>query len=206
MGNTLKELATPSVSCGRVISDVFRPKIRLIFSKIFGIIKKIKKEKRLSKMNLLQLFIILNIVNVIIQTAKSICTVKAGKWVASVVNAIAYGFYTVVIIYMNCDLTLWAKVAVVAATNLVGVFIVKLIEEKMRKDKLWKIDVSVKGNHAIPIKSYLESLEIPFCYNIYGKHTMFTIFCENQKQSQEVAKIVKEYQGKYFVSENRSYL
>lgn len=157
-------------------------------------------------MNLLELFIILNIINVIIQTAKSICTVKAGKWVASIVNAIAYGFYTVVIIYMNCDLTLWAKVAVVAATNLIGVFIVKLIEEKMRKDKLWKIDVSVKDTHAHSIKQYLKDLKIPFCYNVYGNHTMFTIFCENQKQTHEVAKIVKDYQGKYFVSENRSYL
>ena len=50
-------------------------------------------------MNLLILFIVLNIANVILQTAKSICTVKCGKLVAAIANAIAYGLYTVVIVY-----------------------------------------------------------------------------------------------------------
>ena len=49
-------------------------------------------------MNLLLLFIILNIINVVVQTAKSIITIKSGKIVASIVNAVAYGFYTVVLI------------------------------------------------------------------------------------------------------------
>ena len=49
-------------------------------------------------MNLLTLFIILNIVNVIIQTVKSIATIKCGKYMAAFVNAVAYGLYTVVVI------------------------------------------------------------------------------------------------------------
>ena len=49
-------------------------------------------------MNLLATFIILNVVNVLIQTVKSICTVKCGKVVASIVNALAYGLYTYVVI------------------------------------------------------------------------------------------------------------
>ena len=40
---------------------------------------------------LLITFIILNIVNVIIQTVKSIATIKCGKGCAAAVNAIAYG-------------------------------------------------------------------------------------------------------------------
>ena len=76
-------------------------------------------------MSLLAEFVLLNIVNVIIQTIKSLCTVKAGKTVAALVNAVAYGFYTIVVVYMVCDLDLWVKVAVVGGANLVGVFIVK---------------------------------------------------------------------------------
>ena len=57
-------------------------------------------------------FVILNIVNVIIQTVKSLATVKCGKTVASIVNAIAYGLYTVVVVYTVCDLPLWLKVVV----------------------------------------------------------------------------------------------
>ena len=56
---------------------------------------------------LLIIFIALNIVNVIIQTVKSLATVKCGKTVAAVVNAVAYGLYTVVVVYTVCDLPLW---------------------------------------------------------------------------------------------------
>ena len=41
--------------------------------------------------NLLWLFVGLNVVNVIIQTVKSLATVKCGKTVAAMVNALAYG-------------------------------------------------------------------------------------------------------------------
>ena len=92
---------------------------------------------------LLLTFIILNIVNVILQTVKSLCTVKCGKVVASVVNAVAYGLYTVVIIYTVCDLPLVTKALVVALCNLIGVFVVKLIEEKSRKDKLWLVKITI---------------------------------------------------------------
>ena len=75
--------------------------------------------------NLLIIFIILNILNVIIQTVKSLCTINGGKIVAAVANAIAYGFYTIVIIYMVCDLPLATKVVIVAICNFIGVFFVK---------------------------------------------------------------------------------
>ena len=65
-------------------------------------------------------FVGLNIINVIIQTVKSICTVKCGKGVAALVNALAYGLYTIVTIYMLCDLDLWVKAGVVALCNLIA--------------------------------------------------------------------------------------
>ena len=60
-------------------------------------------------MKLLIIFIVLNIVNVIVQTFKSLATVKCGKTVASVVNAVAFGIYTVVLVYMNSalDISTW---------------------------------------------------------------------------------------------------
>ena len=56
---------------------------------------------------LLLTFIILNILNVIIQTVKSIATVKCGKTAAAIINAVAYGLYTIVTVYMMCELELW---------------------------------------------------------------------------------------------------
>lgn len=46
------------------------------------------------EMKLLILFIVMNVLNVVIQTVKSIATIKCGKTVAAIVNAFAYGLYT----------------------------------------------------------------------------------------------------------------
>lgn len=156
-------------------------------------------------MKLLVIFIVLNIANVIIQTVKSLVTVKAGKGMASIVNAIAYGLYTVVTVYLMCDLDLWLKALIVALCNLVGVFIVKLIEEKTRKAKLWKVETSVLKGYQKDIITLLVKADIPFNYiEGIGKYTLFNIFCSTEKQSIAVKEILKTYKAKYFVSESKS--
>lgn len=156
--------------------------------------------------NLLLLFIVLNIVNVILQTVKSLCTVKCGKLIASIVNAVAYGLYTVVIIYTVCDLPLLTKALVVALCNLVGVYVVKLLEEKARKDKLWKIETTVRTDKAEEMADLITLAEIPFNYydTVLGKYTIFNIYCETQEQSLAIKEILKKFRVKYFVSETKS--
>ena len=109
---------------------------------------------------LLIIFIALNIVNVIIQTVKSLATVKCGKTAAALVNAVAYGLYTVVLVYTVCDLPLWLKVIVVGLCNLVGVFVVKFAEEKARKDKLWKVEATIPAEHTKDLHCKLTAEEI----------------------------------------------
>lgn len=154
---------------------------------------------------LLILFIALNIVNVIIQTVKSLATVKCGKTVAAVVNAVAYGLYTVVVVYTVCDLPLWLKVVVVGACNLVGVFCVKWGEEKARKDKLWEVRATVYESYTESLHHDLESANIPHNYipNI-GKYTIFNIYCETQAESKRVKNLLDYYKVKYFVSESKT--
>lgn len=155
-------------------------------------------------MKLLLLFIVLNIVNVVVQTFKSLATVKCGKGVASVVNALAFGIYTVVLVYMNCDLTLWQKVIVVALTNLVGVYVVKLIEEKIRKDKLWKIECTCPMSLINMLHKELKDNNIShnFVENV-GQNALFNIYSQTQKESMEIKKILENYSVKYFVSETK---
>lgn len=147
------------------------------------------------------IFIILNIVNVIIQTVKSIATIKCGKGMAALVNAVAYGLYTVVVVYTVCDLPLWLKVLVVGVCNLIGVFFVKWGEEKARKDKLWKIEATFD-------KEYLEEIHrlvgISHSYIDIGDHVIFNFYAENQRQSELVADVVRKYHGKYFASESKT--
>lgn len=149
-------------------------------------------------------FVILNIINVIIQTVKSLATVKCGKTVASIVNAVAYGLYTVVVVYTVCDLPLWLKVAVVGVANLIGVYVVKLVEEKSRKDKLWKVECTVPQENAYYLAIELKN-QVPFNYieNV-GKYAIFNIYCATQEQSATVKLILNEYNAKYFVTETKN--
>lgn len=153
---------------------------------------------------LLVFFILLNIVNVIIQTVKSLATIKCGKAMAALANAVAYGLYTVVVVYMVCDLPLSFKVLVIALCNLVGVFVVKWGEEKARKDKLWKIEATVHGLNTKSLHHDLKKQGIPHNYiSDVGKYSIFNIYCESQKESKLAREVLKANDAKYFVSETK---
>ena len=154
--------------------------------------------------NLFWLFVGLNVVNVIIQTVKSLATVKSGKLVASIINALAYGFYTIVVVYMVCDLPLWLKVVVVGLCNLIGVFLVKWGEEVARKDRLWKVELTVENELIEKMREDLEHFEIPNNYLIAGKWAIFNCYCATQKESAFVRDIANRNQAKYFVMESKS--
>ena len=153
--------------------------------------------------NLFWLFVGLNIVNVIVQTIKSIATVKCKALPAALVNAVAYGFYTIVTIYMLCDLPLWWKAGVVAACNLVGVWVVKFIEEKAQKDKIWLVKMTIPIKYAEQAKCLLEQAGIPFTYYDLNKYFVFDTFCETQKETIIATKICSTCCGKSFATENK---
>jgi hypothetical protein len=156
-------------------------------------------------MELLLIFIALNIVNVILQTVKSLATVKCGKVAAAIVNAVAYGLYTIVLVYTMCDLPLMWKASIVALCNFIGVYVVKLIEEKARKDKLWKVEATVLRMHTSSLAQKLAFAKIPFNYleNV-GKYTLFNVYCATQAESAKAREILNEYNAKYFVSESKT--
>ena len=154
-------------------------------------------------MKLLIIFIILNIFNVILQTIKSICTVKCGKTVAAIVNAVAFGLYTVVIVYTNADLPLIQKVLVVALSNLIGVYVVKWVEEKKRKEMLWKVEFTIKRELLENVKTLLILAKIPHSYIEIGKNVIVNAYCATSKESESVKEIIKKYNAKYFVSETK---
>ena len=153
---------------------------------------------------LLIIFIILNILNVVIQTVKSIATVKCGKAVAALVNAVAYGLYTVVTVYMMCELSLGLKALIVALCNLIGVYVVKWAEEKARKDKLWKVEATVNPIHLDKLKNIFEKNGIPFSYIDVNKYVIFNLYCATQKDSLFVKSVLDHHNAKYFVSESKT--
>lgn len=156
-------------------------------------------------MNFLTLFILLNIANVIIQTIKSIATIKCGKTVASIVNAVAYGLYTYVVVFMNCDdLSLFARAVIVAVANLVGVWVVKYVEEKKRKDRLWKVELAVPFRSATTAENLIRENEISYNAVIVGDWVMFNTYCTTQKQSSKMAEVCKVVGGKISAYESKA--
>lgn len=157
-------------------------------------------------MKLLVLFIVLSVVNVILQTFKSLATVKCGKVGAALVNATAYGLYTVVLVYTNADFPLWEKVLVTAVCNLVGVYIVKAIEEKARKDKLWKVETTVNCDDTFKVRLVLRDAGLS--YSVISTNTkdrsVFNIYCPTKKESEKVKEILGNFDAKYFVTESKS--
>ncbi|MCM1217356.1 MAG: hypothetical protein NC548_22910 [Lachnospiraceae bacterium] len=152
-------------------------------------------------MNLLIFFILLNVTNVILQTIKSLLTNKGNKWTAAIGNAVAYGLYTVLLVYMTCDLTLWAKVLVVGACNLVGVFIVKYAEEKMQKDKLWKVELTIAKKDQSPLYFELKDQGISFNTMVVDKWALFNCYCPTKRESHIVRETAKKYNAKFFANE-----
>jgi hypothetical protein len=157
---------------------------------------------------LLLVFVVLNIANVIIRTVKSIATVKCGKMSAAVINAVAYGLYTIVTVYLMCELDLYLKAGIVALCNLVGVYVVKLIEEKARKDKLWKVEATIQNLIYFTdyIKAECEKNKIPYSIlNVENvDYVVFNFYCATQEKSRIVKQICDGCNAKYFVSESKT--
>ena len=155
--------------------------------------------------NLLITFILLNITNVVIQTVKSLVTVKGSKITAALANAIAYGLYTIVTIYMLCDLPMVWKALIIAVCNFIGVYCVKWCEEKSRKDKLWKVEMAVpNGTNVAVLKNRIEWCGVPCNYIEVGKWVMFNCYCERQSQTKAMTELAKEFNGKISAYESQT--
>jgi uncharacterized protein YebE (UPF0316 family) len=157
----------------------------------------------------LAVFVVLNVLNVVIQTVKSIATIKCGAWVAAGINALAYGLYTVVVVYMNADgLGLLWKAIIIGLANLLGVYVVKVIEIKSRKDKLWKVEATIHSQGIEPKYDdciiALKGSGVPFNYIDAEKYIIINCYCATQSESSRVKNILNEYGAKYFVSESKT--
>lgn len=156
-------------------------------------------------MKILIIFTILSIINVIFSTIRSLTTIKSGKTVASLVNAGYFAFYTIMLIYTVANFPLWQKVAVTFGCNLIGVYAVKLIEEKVRKDKLWKIEATISKEDKDRLIEALANTNISFNYiESIGEYTIFNIFCKDKKESADVKGMLGLFKVRYFVSETKT--
>lgn len=154
---------------------------------------------------LLVVFFVLNALNVIIQTINTLCTIKCRKVVAALSNAITYGFYTVVLVYMVCDLSTIVKAIIVGICNFIGVYVVKLIEERIQKEGLRKVELTVDEKYFSQFSQKLKDLNIShnFIQAICGHYVIFNVYCYTKADSKMIKQLVKQFNAK-FVSETKN--
>lgn len=152
-------------------------------------------------MNAILIFTLATVVNVSLSTIRAICTIKCGKTVSAIANAVCYGFYPLVIMLTaQGTVNIIANMVITAIVNFVCVYLIKLAEEKARKDKLWRIDLTVPTEERPFIHRKLAN--IPHNYIECGPKTVFNCYCATQKESAEVKTLAVAIGGKYSAFES----
>ena len=149
------------------------------------------------------IFAIMQFINVILSTLRSICTIKSGKHIGMLMNVISYTFYAAVVKLLTAQ-ELWFVVAVTAVTNCIGFYIAEWIFQSAQKDKLWRISATIKTEGKI-----IHQIDKAFDrYNITYNKTVCTngavvydIFSKSQGESHLVKEITQKYKMKYHVIE-----
>lgn len=158
-------------------------------------------------------FTVCQLINVALNTAKTIIMHKEEKISSSIINAITFGFYAIIVVMTASALDLWITIVITTATNLVGVYGSMWVLERFKKDKLWEIvaNVRLSKQQLDLFESYLIHRQISYnLIKLYGENTLdekmaFTvhIYSENQKQSEQIKSLLLKVGAKYIVHEER---
>lgn len=153
------------------------------------------------------LFVILNLVNVILGTMRSILTVKASPTVAMLINTISYTFYAG-IVKMTSGQSMAIVLITTALTNIVGVYIAKWLVSLKHKDKLWVVDVTTKKLNRYNLASDLSIFKIQFSvFSINNSDLVnFRIYSYTQLDSKRTKRILDRYDVKYNITETKGVL
>lgn len=145
-------------------------------------------------------FFIISLVNVILSSTKSICTVRYGRGINVLANVISYSFY-VIVVKQTADLPLEITVVATAAANALGVWLSYVILDRLQKDRLWKIEVVVDKDCTEALHKELN--DIPHNYIDIGPRALFNFYCSARKETSTVIKHCKKYNGKFFAVEDK---
>lgn len=157
-------------------------------------------------LNLLSIFVVVAVVNVILNTIRTIVTVKGGMFWSAFMSAIAFSFYTVVIIFTVCELPTWVKVVVTALANFTGTYFVKWFELKFRKDRLWMVDVVIFKKNLETATKFLNERGIQFTevpMSNSDSH-VFHIYSNTQSESREIKSLLSRFNARCVVVESKS--
>ena len=151
-------------------------------------------------------FFILQLVNVIFGTIRSIVTNSGTKLAASIVNAVSFTF-SAAIVKMMTQQDMLVVIAATFITNMIGVYIAMWILDKVKKDRLWRITVTIPiDTNALDTRAVTESLDdYKISYTVYIGNgvKVIDIYSKTQGESSLIKEILSKYDKKikYFISQ-----
>ena len=158
-------------------------------------------------------FFICSLINVILNTLKTIIMHKEQKISSTIINAITYGFYAIIVVMTASALDLWITILITILANAIGVYGSMWLLERFKKDSVWEIvaNIKVNGTELSNFENYLGGHDISYnLVKLYGcdisdGKTPFTahIYSENQYQSEKIKYILDKLNAKYIVHEER---
>ena len=151
--------------------------------------------------NVIVVFCICSLVNVILSTLKTLIMVNAGRGSAIIINAVCYGFYTLVVKQLT-SVDYMTAVTVTILANIVGVWISYKIMDLFKKDKLWLIKITIPSKNFESVKTKLKEYSISNSYYNIDKYYVFDCYCKTQNDSQKVLELCKQNKGKNFGIQN----
>lgn len=147
------------------------------------------------------LFIILQVINVILSTIKSIVMIKGSKWGAIIANTIYFGVYTAVLKQISAIDNLLVLVIITMLANFFGTWVGIIITDKLRKADLWIIKTVIRIGYVKEYKKALNDAGIKYIsyQTTWDEYTAIDIFSENRTQSKKIKEILLKFKAKYSI-------
>lgn len=147
-------------------------------------------------------FALIQIVNVVLSTVRSILTVNGSKLTAALVSSISYTIGAVTT-KMLTEQAFDIVVIVTFITNLFGVYLAKLILEKTKKEKIWTVSATLRTENKDIVESALlkRGVQFTMCPAVNDRF-LINIFSYSRGESAIVKEIMNENNTKFTITEN----
>lgn len=147
------------------------------------------------------LFIILQVINVILSTIKSIVMIKGSKWGAIIANTVYFGVYTAVLKQISAIDDLALLVIITMLANFFGTWVGIVITDKLRKADLWIVKTVIRIGYAKDYKKALNEAGIKYIsyQTTWDEYTAIDIFSESRTQSKKIKEILVKFKAKYSI-------
>lgn len=147
-------------------------------------------------------FALIQIVNVVLSTVRSILTVNGSKLTAALVSSISYtigAVTTKILTEQAFDIV----IIVTFITNLFGVYLAKLILEKTKKEKIWTVSATLRTENKDIVESALlkRGVQFTMCPAVNDRF-LINIFSYSRGESAIVKEIMNENNTKFTITEN----